>query len=194
MSTQTDDTKMKLYELHQGVEAAKKALATALKEAGSVRVEDYVFVRTDGTDVTLTELFGDKSDLLVVHNMGEGCAYCTLWADGFTGLMPHILDRCGFALVSADDADTAREFSDSRGWNYPVLAANGSSFNADMGFEKDGGKVLPGVSSFHKNDEGTIDRIAFAHFGPGDDFCPVWPFLELLKDGANGWSPKFSYA
>lgn len=192
--TLTDTDKKKLYELHQKVEAAKKELASALKDVGRMRVEDYPFESADGSTVRLSELFGGHDDLLVVHNMGRGCAYCTLWADGFTGYIPHLTNRCGFALVSADDAATAREFSASRGWNYPVLAGKGITFNADMGFALEDGRVLPGVSSFHRNADGTIDRVAFAHFGPGDDFCPVWPFLDLLKDGANGWEPKFSYA
>jgi len=193
MTTLTDTDKKKLYELHQKVETAKKELATALKEAGEMRVEDYAFTRTDGTEAKLSELFEDKTDLLVVHNMGKGCSYCTLWADGFIGYMPHLLDRAAFALVSPDDHDTVRTFSESRGWNYPALSGQGSPFTKDMGFMVEE-KVLPGVSSFHKNDDGTIDRIAFAHFGPGDDFCPVWPMLDLLAEGANGWNPKFSYA
>jgi len=68
MTTLTDTDKKKLYELHQKVETAKKELATALKEAGEMRVEDYAFTRTDGTEAKLSELFEDKTDLLVVHN------------------------------------------------------------------------------------------------------------------------------
>ncbi|MGI9388028.1 MAG: DUF899 family protein, partial [Methyloligellaceae bacterium] len=43
-------------------------------------VDDYVFSKVDGT-VRLSELFGNKDDLFVIHNMGASCPYCTLWAD-----------------------------------------------------------------------------------------------------------------
>jgi predicted dithiol-disulfide oxidoreductase (DUF899 family) len=45
-------------------------------------VKDYTFQRADGGSVRLSELFGDKADLFVIHNMGQSCPYCTLWADG----------------------------------------------------------------------------------------------------------------
>lgn len=194
MSTITDNAKKKLYELHQKVESAKGVLAQALKDAARIENIAYTFVRTDGSSVTLDELFGDKDDLLLVHNMGEGCVYCTLWADGFTGYMPHLTDRTAFALVTPDDPASAKAFSESRGWNFPVLSAKGTAFTKDMGFETEDGRVMPGVSSFHKNGDGTIDRVAYSHFGPGDDFCPVWPLLGLLEDGVKGWAPKYSYA
>jgi hypothetical protein len=75
-----------------------------------------------------------------------------------------------------------------------MVSMGSSTFNHDMGFEPEVGKgVWPGVSSFHKREDGTIERISSAQFGPGDLFCPVWPLLDLLKDGAAGWEPKFEY-
>ena len=47
-------------------------------------VSDYEFSTTEGR-VRLSELFGDKEYLFVIHNMGAGCRYCTLWADASTG-------------------------------------------------------------------------------------------------------------
>ena len=39
-------------------------------------VSDYEFSTTEGR-VRLSELFGDKEYLFVIHNMGAGCRYCT---------------------------------------------------------------------------------------------------------------------
>jgi len=55
-------------------------------------VRDYEFTTPDGP-VRLSQLFGDKRDLFVIHNMGRSCPACTLWADGFNGSYPHIADR-----------------------------------------------------------------------------------------------------
>ena len=52
-------------------------------------VENYTFTTLDG-EVTLLDLFGEQERLLVIHNMGQGCRYCTLWADGFNGFLPHL--------------------------------------------------------------------------------------------------------
>lgn len=156
-------------------------------------VSDYELSNLDGSKVMLSELFGDKKDLIVVHNMGRSCVYCTMWADGFIGLAPHILDRCSFALVSADEPETAKAFSSSRGWNYPVVSGKDSAFTTDMGFYKEGEGYWPGASSFRKNDDGTITRVAMTYFGPGDDFNAGWHFFDLLADGTNGWEPKYNY-
>src|SRR5262245_36492819 len=45
--------------------------------------KDYMFRRAGGGSVRLSELFGDKADLFVIHNMGQSCPYCPLWAGGF---------------------------------------------------------------------------------------------------------------
>jgi predicted dithiol-disulfide oxidoreductase (DUF899 family) len=185
MTTSTDrisELEQQLFKLKQELTELRKA------ELGQV-VEDHELTRLDGSKVRLSELFGDKSDLLTVHNMGKGCNYCTLWADGFVAQAPMIMQRCAFVLVSADDPATAKSFSESRGWNYPVVSGKGSTFTEAMGFLVDG-NVWPGVTSFHKTPDGVIHRVSKSFFGPGDDFCPIWAFFDLLKDGANGWEPE----
>ena len=42
--------------------------------------------------------------------------------------------------------------------------------------------------------DGRILRIADTSFSPGDDFCVVWHFLDLIPEGADGWQPKYKYA
>ena len=49
-------------------------------------VEDVVFESEVGP-VRLSELFGEHDDLVIIHNMGASCRYCTLWADGFSGYL-----------------------------------------------------------------------------------------------------------
>ncbi len=68
-------------------------------------VEDYRF-RTLGGEVALSELFGDRTDLFVIHNMGTGCPNCTMWADGFNGVLQHLENRAAFVVCSPDDPAT----------------------------------------------------------------------------------------
>jgi predicted dithiol-disulfide oxidoreductase (DUF899 family) len=126
--------------------------------------------------------------------MGQKCVYCTLWADGLNGLARHLEGRAAFVVSSPDDPATQGAFAASRGWTFRMVSVKGSSFARDMGFEPEAGKYWPGVSAFHKSEDGTITRTGSASFGPGDEFCAVWPLLELLKDGADGWKPKYRYS
>lgn len=156
-------------------------------------VEDYTLKDRDNKPVKLSSLFGNKDDLIIVHNMGKKCVYCTLWADGFNGVWPHLSDRAGFAVVSYDDASTMREFANSRNWQFQMLSNDGTSFARDMGFADAEGNPHPGMSTFHREKDGTIKRVARTPFGPGDDYCAVWHMFDLLQDGSDGWGPKYEY-
>lgn len=173
--------------------AARKKVDELRKKIEQKQVKDYTLKDLSGNSVTLASLFGDKSDLILVHNMGKSCSYCTMWADNLIGVKGHLSDRAAFVVVSFDDPKTAKEFGDSRGWDFPFYSNGDSDFFKDMGFESDKGDPWPGVSTFYKEADGTIKRISYAYFGPGDDFCNVWHFFDMLKDGSNGWSPKYKY-
>ena len=153
-------------------------------------VEDYRFANTQGA-VRLSELFGDKDTLFVVHNMGAGCRYCTLWADGFNGVLPHIESRAAFVISSPDAPATQEKFKATRGWRMRMVSHQGSSFAADMGFQKDE-SWLPGVSVFRKK-AGKILHLVDTSAGPGDDFCVVWHLFDLIPEGPAGWKPQFNY-
>jgi predicted dithiol-disulfide oxidoreductase (DUF899 family)/AraC-like DNA-binding protein len=192
----TTDIDREIDSLYDEVELAKQRLIEARKRRPKERIDDYVFKTTDGADVRLSELFGDKNDLILVHNMGTGCIYCTMWADGFTGLVPHLTDRAAFVVCSPDKPEVQKKFAAKRNWNFRLVSAYDSSFIQDMGFWSDEGAIpgpWPGVSTFHRDSQGRIYRVAKSHFSPNDDFCAVWPFLDMLEDGSNGWAPKYTY-
>jgi len=157
--------------------------------------EDYTLSDATGNAVQLSDLFKDKDELLLVHNMGKGCAYCTLWADGFSSLTAPLNDRVPFVLVSPNPPAVMKEFAESRQWAFTTISAAGSTFTQDAGFayEKDGKTYyMPGVSAFAKKD-GKIYRTNKDYFEPGDYYCNVWPFFDLLPKGQDQWQPKFAY-
>ncbi|MFO0827195.1 MAG: DUF899 family protein [Phycisphaerales bacterium] len=175
------------------IETLKKRLSEARRRATPELVTDLALVARNGAPTSLSKLFGGRRDLLAVHNMGRRCVYCTLWADGFTGLWPHIDDRTAFVLVSEDEPAVLDEFARSRGWTFPVASMHGTDFATALGVAYEGTHQQPGVSAFHRRDDGSIVRTGYASFGPGDDFCAVWPMFDLLAGGASEWSPKFKY-
>jgi predicted dithiol-disulfide oxidoreductase (DUF899 family) len=154
-------------------------------------VEDYV-LRGAGGPVSLSTLFGDKEDLLVVHNMGSGCPYCTMWADGYNGVYPHLADRAAFVVASPDAPEVQARFAAKRGWIFPMVSHAGTSFAKDMGYAGADGGWLPGISAFRRRGD-EIVRVSDTGCGPHDDFCSVWHFFDLLPGGAGDWRPRFAY-
>ena len=182
--------------LQQEIFAAKKRLLEARQRRPKEPVQDYVLKGVGDVDVRLSELFGDKDDLILIHNMGARCPYCTLWADGFIGLLPHFQNRAAFVVCSPDSPENQERFAESRGWKFRMVSSPDGKFIKDMGFYEDSGEFpgyWPGFSTFHREPDGSITRIAKSHFGPGDDFCAVWPMFDMLDGGAKDWEPEFHY-
>ena len=66
-------------------------------------VQDYSFTGSAGEKVKLSEMFGSGSELILIHNMGRTCRYCTLWADGLNGFTKHLESRAAFVVTTRLD-------------------------------------------------------------------------------------------
>ncbi|HEX9745458.1 MAG TPA: DUF899 family protein [bacterium] len=192
MGTATDMQK-EMEQMYVEMNEMHNRHAELLKKWGAMEVSDYELKDTDGNSIKLSELFGDKDDLILVHNMGKSCPYCTLWADGFIGFTKHLENRAAFVLTSPDEPSVMKEFTEGRGWNFKCYSAHGTDFVKDMGFEPEPGMYQPGFSTFKKDKDGKLRRIAFSYFGPGDLYASVWHFFNLLENGADNWHPKYEY-
>ena len=193
MATSTaTDLKSEIAQLEHELLAKKRRLAELWQSAPREEFPDHTFSTWEGGEVKLSELFDGRDDLVLVHNMGASCSYCTMWADGFNGLVPHLEDRAAFVVVSPDPPEAQRTFAEGRGWRFRMVSAHGSDFTREAGFEEGEQGFLPGFSTFHR-EGGKIYRIGHREFGPGDDFCPTWHFFDLLEGGLKGWEPESSY-
>lgn len=185
-----------IAEAWEQLQASVQRLADLRKELPPEPVADYELQGPDGT-VRLSQVFGNKEDLILVHNMGSDCPYCTMWADGFNGVLHHLEDRAAFVVVSPDRVAVQQTMRKKRGWEFEMYSAEGTSFVKDMGFESNdtnfNSNSLPGVSAFRRNPDGSIVRISRDFFGPGDMYCGVWHLFELLANGADGWEAKLDY-
>jgi predicted dithiol-disulfide oxidoreductase (DUF899 family) len=181
----------KLAGFRRDIAALREQMRALQSEVEPEEVENYRFATTDG-EVRLSDLFGAKEYLFVIHNMGKGCPSCTMWADGFNGVLAHLENRAAFVVSSPDDPETQRDFAATRGWRFRMVSHAGTSFAADMGYRADNG-WLPGVSVFRRSGD-RIYRVSDAPFDQGDDFCTVWHLFDLLPEGAAGWRPHFRYS
>jgi predicted dithiol-disulfide oxidoreductase (DUF899 family) len=99
--------------------------------------KDYRFASADG-EVSLRDLFGGRSQLLVYHFMfepdwEEGCPSCSAMADGFAGSIPHLEHHdVAFVVVSRAPLDKLEAYEQRMGWDFRWVSSRGSSFNYDF--------------------------------------------------------------
>lgn len=169
-----------------------KRLAEERRQSEPVMLsQDYTFTTAAGS-VQLSAGFEGKRDLILIHNMGVCCSWCTMWADAFNGVQAHLRDRAGLLLVSPDRPEVVQDFARGRGWQFPVASAKGSGFHDALDFGTDD-EPWPGFSTFYKTDNGQIEWISAECFGDFDLFSPVWHMIGRLKDGVGDWEPKITY-
>ena len=165
-------------------------LAALRKANVGETVPNYPFTTTHG-ETTLLDLFGGKDRLLVIHNMGQACRYCTLWADGFNGLLPHLEAALAVVLVSKDSPDVQRTFANSRGWRFRLASHGGGDYISEQGVYGQA-ENYPGAVVYERRD-GLIVRKNACSFGPGDLYCAVWPLLALAGLDEQTFTPQFNY-
>jgi len=193
----TDDGK-RIAELGREIMEKAQELHRLRLQQPPEAVEDFVLAGPDGDALRLSDLFGDRKDLIVVHNMGAGCPYCTLWADSFNGLRAYFEDRTAFVVVSPDEPERQKGFAESRGWKFRMASDRDLRFTKAMGFwgsygEGAGGEgPWPGFSTFRKGEDGSVERVASDFFGPGDLYLGLWHMFSVLDRGVDGWQPAFN--
>ena len=77
-----------------------------------------------------------------------------------------------------------------------MLSDRDGAYTRAMGFriENDGRtEHRPGLSTFRKDEDGTVRRIAHAPFGPGSPYAGIWHLFALLEGEEGEWEPRFSY-
>lgn len=182
----------RLVEYRKRIEALRQRMRKVQRTVKPQEVPDYTFSTTRGT-TRLSQLFGARKELFVVHNMGSSCPYCTLWADGYNGLYAHLADRAAFVVSSPDPPTVQARFGRRRGWRFPMVSHRNTTFAEDMGYRSKNGGWLPGISVFRREPR-RIVRLSDAGSSPGDDFCALWHMLDLLPDGPGSWQPKLRYS
>jgi predicted dithiol-disulfide oxidoreductase (DUF899 family) len=188
----TSALNQQIEELEKELIQKKKQLADLRKQTPKQVVNDYVFKNKDGEDVTLSSLFGDKKELMIIHNMGKSCSYCTLWADELNGIYKHIESRISLALISPDSHTEMKSFTESRDWKLSCFSCAETTFKRDLGFQNDN-YIIPGVSVLLKDATGKILHYSNAQFGPFDEYCSLWSYFELLPGNSYFWAPQFEY-
>ncbi len=158
----------------------------------------------DVRDVRLADLFTDGHDTLLVEHLmfaagdEEPCVMCSMWADGYNAVTPHVMPRARFVLVAKAEIGKLRSFARQRGWDrIRLLSSHDTTFNRDFGMQNADGSQNPGVSVFTRAADGavshryTIGAEFDEHHNRGiDPSTPVWNLFDLLPQGRGDWSPQ----
>lgn len=162
------------------------------KQATPLPVPNYPFQSLEGS-VTLLDLFAGKTILFAIHNMGQGCRYCTTWADGINGFLPHLESQFAVVLLSKDAPEVQRTFANARGWRFRLASHGGGG--GDYIREQsvvEGQDNFPGMVCYRRQGN-QIFKLNSVVFGPGDLFCSLWHILSLAGVGEEDWTPQYSY-
>jgi len=164
-------------------------------------IGDHVF-----RDARLSELFEEPDRPLVLMHFMYGkkqeqfCPMCAMWADGYSGLAPHIRRRANFAVLIAGAPEPFREYARGRGWDeLRIVSAADSTLKRELGFEDEDGAQHPGVSVFLSRGGRILHSYSACALMADDQsrgmdlLCPTWHFFDLLPDGRGEWFPSRHY-
>lgn len=103
-----------------------------------VRIDKTYQFETEAGSLTLADLFGNRSQLLVYHFMfgpdyKAGCPSCSMIADGFDGFVTHLANH-DVTLMAVSRAPLAKlqAYKDRMGWSFPWVSSASSDFNYDF--------------------------------------------------------------
>ena len=180
----------KVRELEMQIYNLGQELHKLRQQVPPEEVSDYPFRTLEGT-TTLSELFAGQDKLMVIHNMGQGCRYCTLWADGINPFLRHLETVLSVVLVSRDEPELQRRFANERGWRFRLASHGGGDYIREQ-TTIPGQDNVPGVACYQRRD-GKIYRLGASNFGPGDQHCSLWPLLSLAGFSPENWTPQYTY-
>jgi len=167
---------------------------------------EYVFSGMDG-DVTLSQLFAGKSQLIVYHFMfapdwEQGCKSCSFLADHYEPSVSHLKHRdVAMVTVSRAPVEKLEAFKKRMGWTFTWVSSLNNDFNFDyqVSFPKEAeeknetyynyktadffSSEAPGISVFFKDDNGDIYHTYSTYSRGLDMFLTAYHLLDLVPKG-----------
>ncbi len=113
-------------------------MAQRRQELPWLQVDKEYRFETDKGNVSLTDLFRGRSQLLVYHFMfgpdyKAGCPSCSSIADGFNGFFVHLENHdVAFTVSSRASLAKLQAYKRRMGWTFPWVSSLGGDFNYDF--------------------------------------------------------------
>jgi len=203
------EARLRLLALEKEQTARNTGLYAERRRLPMVRIDNkYAFEGPQG-QVTLAELFGDRSQLIIQHVMFQpeweaACPGCTASVDVTSErLLAQLHSRdTAFVLVSRAPLAKLEAYKAARGWVVPWYSSEGSDFNYDfhVTLDKSRGSVeynykdlsakledgesedVPGFSCFLR-DDGEIYHTYSAYARGAEQTIPAYALLDMTAFG-----------
>ena len=199
--------RMALLDKEKAHSRARDELTRARQALPWVKVAtEYEFDGPDGKE-TLSDLFGDKSQLMIYHFMydpdwDEGCKACSFVADHYERAVVHLEHR-DVALVTVSKAALSKleAFKQRMGWTFKWVSSAHTDFNRDyhVSFTEDelaAGvnynfrdntqfpvREAPGISVFAKDATGQVYHTYSAYARGLENFIGAYTLLDIVPKG-----------
>ena len=193
-------------ELRRHVERVA-SIRRELPPGGEVR-DDYHFVAENGSEVSLTDMFGDH-DTLIIYSYMFGpqreapCPMCTSLMGGLDHKIADIRQRAAVAFTARSPIERLVDAKVSRGWtDLPVYSDVNGDYTRDYVSPDDAD--MPAYNVFTRGD-GVVrhfwsDEITGEMADPGQDprgaveMDPLWLLLDTTPSGrGTDWYPSLAY-
>jgi predicted dithiol-disulfide oxidoreductase (DUF899 family) len=127
---------------------------------------------------------------------------CTLWIDGWNGVVHHLAQNVDFAIAAAADPVALRAHARARGWHrLRLLSCGANTFKYDLASEDREGNQDSTVSVFTRGTDGVLRHFYTAHPRMAADtmergidmLSPIWNVLDLTPKGRGDFYTKLDY-
>jgi predicted dithiol-disulfide oxidoreductase (DUF899 family) len=160
------------------------------KNNKATKVKNYQ-LQTLGGKTSLMDCFAGKDKMLVIHNMGQNCRWCTAWGDIINAALPYLESEFSVVLVSGDLPQAQRTFALSRHWDFRMVSHSNNEYISEQSIIS-GEKNIPGIVCYERSGENILLKNASA-FYPGDAFNPIFHLLSVGGIGLKEFKPQFNY-
>ena len=157
--------------------------------------EDYEFQWANegkvGEPVHLSELFGDKSTLILYNFMfGPGwdnpCLSCTSLMDGFDRSAYQVSQDAAFCGIAKAPAKKINQWASSRGWDQIDLVSGfGSTYQADYRCQGENDDMQWPILHVFRKQDGEIHHFwgTELQYNHVDTVWPYWNIMDFTPEG-----------
>jgi predicted dithiol-disulfide oxidoreductase (DUF899 family) len=177
---------------------------------GPVVTKDYRFKDENGSEVGLTDLFGDKETLVTYFWMYgpqrvRPCPMCTNWLGAVNGNAADIKQRVSLKIIGRSPVERQLSFAQERGWrDLDFVQTVGVDYPNDLGLINGDGSENPALVVFKRDGDRVrlfwASEMTMEMADPGQDprdapdIASLWSILDLTPEGrGTDWYPKLSY-
>ncbi len=212
------EARQKLLQEEKDFTRVRDQLSLKRRKLPWVRVDTEYSFEGPGGKQSLSDLFEDKSQLIVYHFMygpgwEDGCPSCSFMADNFDGIGIHLRHRdANLVAVSRAKLDQMQAYQKRMGWTFSWVSSFGSDFNYDYQAsftpeEMEKGEMYynfrmgnfpadesPGISVFYRNEQSEIFHTYSCYARGLDMLLGAYQYLDLLPKGRDEDDLDFTMA